>query len=347
MRRHWILESLGGAALLAGALALVGLWGWQWAGHATETKIERFFINVILVVALQVFSGNSGILSFGQMAFVGAGAYAASILTVDPALKPTLLTGLPHFLATTHVSFLEATLVAGLVAAAFALATGFAVLRLDGASAVIAILALLLISDVVFGAWIGVTNGQGGLYAIPDDSRLHRVLFCAIVVVVVARLFKDSRTGLLLQGSREDAFSAASIGVPVRAYRLRAWVLSGALSGIAGALLAFWLGTISPTNFFLAPTFAVIVMLIVGGMGTVSGAVAGAALVTLVQDVVSQQEDRSANLGVLTIHRLTGLTQLVLVGLILLVMYVRREGLLGRRELDELLRRKRVRSGAE
>ncbi len=347
MRRHWLVESLAGAALLSGLLALVGLWGWQWAGRSTEVKIEHFFINVVLVVSLQVFSGNSGILSFGQMAFVGTGAYAASILTIDPALKPTLLTGLPHFLETAHVSFVEATLLAGVVAGVLALATGLPVLRLDGASAVIAILAVLLISDVVFGAWIGVTHGAGGLYAIPGESRLHRVLLVAIAAVVVARVFKDSRTGLLLQGSREDAFSAASVGVPVRAYRLRAWVLSGALSGVAGALLAFWLGTISPTNFFLAPTFAVIVMLIVGGMGTVSGAVAGAALVTLVQELVSQQEDRSVHLGVLTIHRLTGLTQLVLVALILLVMYVRREGLLGRRELDELIRPKRVRSPAE
>jgi branched-chain amino acid transport system permease protein len=116
-----------------------------------------------------------------------------------------------------------------------------------------------------------------------------------------------------------------------------AWVLHGIMSGVAGALLAFWLGTISPTNFFLAPTFAVIVMFIVGGMGTVSGAVAGAALVTLVQELLRPQEDRRVDLGFVTIHRLTGLTQLALVALILLVMYVRREGLLGRRELDELI----------
>jgi branched-chain amino acid transport system permease protein len=345
--RRWLAESLAGAALLSALLALVALWGWQWAGASTDVKIEHFFINVILVVALQVFSGNSGILSFGQMAFVGVGAYAASIVTVDPALKPTLLTGLPHFLQTSHVSFLSAMLIAAAVASLFALATGFVVLRLDGASAVIAILSLLLISDVVFGAWIGVTHGAGGLYAIPPEANLQRVLLFAIGAVFVARVFKDSRTGLLLQGSREDAFSAASVGVPVRAFRLRAWVLSGALSGVAGALLAFWLGSISPTNFFLAPTFAVIVMFIVGGMGTVTGAVAGAALVTLVQEVVSQQEDRSVHAGPLTLHRLTGLTQLVLVALILGVMIVRREGLFGRRELDQLLRQKRVRSDIE
>jgi hypothetical protein len=120
---------------------------------------------------------------------------------------------------------------------------------------------------------------------------------------------------------------------------MRAWVLHGMLSGVAGALLAFWLGTISPTNFFLAPTFAVIVMLIVGGMRTVSGAVLGAGVVTLVQDLALEHEERSVPLGLFTIHRLTGLTQLVLVALILLVMYVRRDGLLGSRELDELLGR--------
>jgi len=342
--RHWVGESVTGAGLLSALLALVALWGWRWAGEANEVKVEHFFINVVLVVSLQVFSGNSGILSFGQMAFVGVGAYTASILTLDPALKPTLLTGLPHFLDTAHVSFLEATLLAGLVAAVLALATGLAVLRLDGASAVIAILALLLISDVVFGAWIGVTHGQGGLYAIPDESSLSRVLLVAVAVVLVARVFKDSKYGLLLRGSREDAVSAASVGVRVRAQRMYAWILSGALSGVGGALLAFWLGTISPTNFFLAPTFAVIVMLIVGGMGTVSGAVVGAAVVTVVQEVALREEDRSVRLELFTIHRLTGLTQLVLVALILLVMYTRREGLLGDRELDEVVRTKSIRS---
>jgi len=333
----WVARALLGATVLAAVLALVALYGWQLASAPNETKVEHFFINVIFVVALQVFSGNSGILSFGQMAFAGVGAYTASILTIDPLLKPTLLTGLPHGLQNAHFSFLTATLAAGAVAGAVALLTGLAILRLDGASAVIAILSLLLIADVIFDAWIGVTRGAGGLYAIPDESRLGRVLLLAIAAVAAARVFKDSRSGLLLQGSREDAFSAASVGVPVRAYRMRAWVLSGMLSGIAGALLAFWLGTISPTNFFLAPTFAIVVMFIIGGMTTVTGAVAGAGIVTLVQEIVRPHEEDRLDLGLFTFNRLTGLTQLVLVGLILLVMYVRREGLFGRRELDELL----------
>jgi branched-chain amino acid transport system permease protein len=336
--RYWGIESAAGAALVSGGLALVALYGWLEAGPTLENKIVLFFINVVFVVALQTFSGNSGILSFGQMAFVGTGAYVASILTIDPLLKPTLLTGLPGFLETAQLGFLEATLVAAGVAGALALVTGLPILRLDGASAVIAILSLLLIADVVFSGWIGVTRGAGGLYAIPPEATLGRALAVAVAAVFIGRWFRDSKTGLLLQGSREDAFSAASMGVPVRAYRMRAWVLSGALSGAGGALFAFWLGTISPTNFFLAPTFTIIVMLIVGGMGTVSGAVAGAAIVTLVQEVLRPHEDQSLDLVLFEINRLTGLTQLALVALILSVMYFRREGLIGRYELDETLR---------
>jgi branched-chain amino acid transport system permease protein len=120
---------------------------------------------------------------------------------------------------------------------------------------------------------------------------------------------------------------------------VRAWVLNGIISAAGGALFAWWIGTISPTDFFLAPTFALIVMFVVGGSGTVGGAVLGAALVTAVQDGLRQYEDNHVNLGAFSISRLTGLTQFVLVLLILVVMAFRREGLIARREPDEVLRR--------
>ena len=168
---------------------------------------------------------------------------------------------------------------------------------------------------------------------------MGRAFAFAVAAVVAARIFKDSKTGLLLRASREDAFSAASVGVAVRAYRVRAWVLSGVIAGAAGALFGWWIGTISPTDFFLAPTFALIVMFIVGGKRTVAGAVVGAALVTLVQEEVRGYEDSSVHLGLFTIHRLTGLTQMVLVVMILVVMYLRPEGIVGREEPDEAVAR--------
>jgi branched-chain amino acid transport system permease protein len=321
--------------LLAGLLSLIALWGW--VGGGDHSKLTHFFINVVIVLSLQVFSGNSGILSFGQMAFVGTGAYVAGILTFDPSLRQLYLTSLPHFMQTYTASFGVAVVCAAAAGALLAVLSGIPIVRLDGASAVIAILALLLIADVVFGAWTGVTRGGAGLFGLPPLVSMNRAFLFAVGAVVVARLFKDSKTGLLLQASREDPFSAASVGVAVRQYRFRAWLLSGTMAGAAGALFAWWIGTISPTNFFLGPTFALIVMFIVGGTRTVGGAVVGAALVTLVQEGVRQYEDRSVDLHAFTIHRLTGLTQFALVLMILAVMYVRREGIVGRRELDESL----------
>jgi branched-chain amino acid transport system permease protein len=331
----WPLRSAAGAALVCAGLVVVAAWGWAHGGD--HSKLTHFFINVTIVVALQAFSGNSGILSFGHMALFGTGAYVAGILTLDPALKSTYLTSLPHFLQDANPRWWIAVALAAAAGGALALLSGVPILRLDGASAVIAILALLLIADVVFGAWTGVTRGGAGLIGLPPEATMTRALAFALVAVVIARVFKDSKTGLLLRASREDAFSAASVGVAVRAYRVRAWVLSGMIAGAAGALFAWWIGTISPTDFFLAPTFALIVMFIVGGKRTVAGAVVGAALVTLVQEQVRGYEDSSLHLGVVTFHRLTGLTQLVLVLMILLVMYARPEGIVGREEPDEAI----------
>jgi branched-chain amino acid transport system permease protein len=271
------------------------------------------------------------------MAFVGTGAYLAGLLTIDPAIKSTFV-GLPHFLATPHWNWVPALLAGAGAAGLLAVVSGVAILRLDGASAVIAILSLLLIADVVFTAWTGVTRGAGGLYPLPAEATITHTFVVALVAVLGGRLFKDSRTGLLLQASREDAFSAASVGVAVRQYRARAWILSGMLAGAGGALFGWWITTITPANFFLQPTFALIVMFIVGGSTSVSGAVIGAAAVTAVQQGLRQYEDDSLHLGVFTISRLTGLTQFALVVMILFVMYVRREGIVGRRELDESLR---------
>ena len=337
--RHWLVESLLGAALPVALLALVALWGSQ-SGGSLETKLTHFFINVVFVVALQLFSGNSGILSFGHMAFIGVGAYTAALVTIDPLLKGSLLSAAPSFVQHANLSVWQAVLLAAGIAGAVAVATAFPILRLDGASAVIAILSLLLIADVVFGNWQELTNGGAGLYGVPDDATLARTLLVACVAVVVARIFRDSKIGLLLQGSREDPVSAAAVGVPVRLYRAQAWVLSAMLAGAGGALYAFWLGTAIPSAFFLGPTFALIVMFIVGGTATVGGAVLGAAAVTAVQEGLRPYE----NDGLLFANRLTGLTQFTLVVMILVVMYVRREGILGRLEADEWLRRHLSRS---
>ena len=341
----WLVRPVAGAALLWVALAGVAGWGLA-SGEARQGQIIVFFVNATIVVALQLFSGNSGVLSLGHLAFVGLGAYTAGVLMLDPALKEQL-TGLPGFVQDSRLSLVPALAVAGAVAGLVALVVGLPIVRLSGAGAVIAIFSLVLIANVVFANWTSVTRGAGGLYAVPFVTSVAAAFGLAAASVLVARVFKDSAPGIELQASREDELAAPAVGVPVRRLRLLAWVLSAVLAGIAGGLLAGYLTAFGPANFYLQQTFILIVMFIVGGMATVTGAVVGAALVTLVQEWLRGYESRSLDLGIVHFGRLTGLVQIVLVAMILGVMYFRREGLVGRHELDESLEqlRRRWRTG--
>jgi branched-chain amino acid transport system permease protein len=223
-----------------------------------------------------------------------------------------------------------ATAVAVLVAVAVAAVVGMAILRLEGATAVIAIFALTLIVHVFLLGWTKVTNGAGGLYAMPKATTVAAGFIVAVVAVILAGLYHDSRYGVQLRASREDAVAAGAGGVRVRRVRMGAWVLSAAISAAGGSMYAHLYTVATPDAFYLAPTFLVVVMLIIGGQASVGGAFAGAVVVTLVREALKPIENSGLSLGPLQLDRVTGLTQMALVALILIAMYVRPEGLFGR-----------------
>jgi branched-chain amino acid transport system permease protein len=264
---------------------------------------------------------------------VAIGAYVSSILTLNP-LGKSALTGLPSGLQSVQLDLLPAALIAMGVAGAVALVVGLPILRLNGPSAVIAIFALLLIVNVVLNGWTGVTQGAGGLYAVPRDTTIGVALAFGVVAVVLARLLRDSSLGLQLRATREDALSAASVGVRVLRARMVAWVVSAMVCAAGGVLFAHLLTAFTPSAFYFSQTFLIIVMLVVGGMNTVGGAVLGAILVTLVQEGLRPLENGGLSAGPIQIERLTGLTQVAYVLMILAVMYYRKDGLLGQDELD-------------
>ncbi|MEO8690184.1 MAG: branched-chain amino acid ABC transporter permease [Solirubrobacteraceae bacterium] len=333
-------RSLLGVALIGAALLLVTWYASAFGNATLQLQVTTFLVSVVMVVGLQIFSGNTGIMSFGQMAFVGIGAYVGSMLTLNPSLKTALGLSLPGFLMDAQLGLVPAALIAALVAGLFAAITSVPILRLPGTSAVIAIFALLLISISIFQGWTGVTRGAGGYYAVPRQTTVWVALGFALAAVAIGRFFRDTRIGLELRASREDEVAAAMMGVPVRRLRAGAWVLGAMVSAVGGVLLAHQLTAFSPTSFALLPTFIVISMLVIGGMLTVSGAVLGAALVTFIQQGVRGLEDTSLDVGPIHIERLTGLTQLLLVMLILGALYLRPEGIAGRDELDERLLRR-------
>jgi branched-chain amino acid transport system permease protein len=336
--RSWMGANRTRAAIVNGLalcapLVLLALLFWLFAGASLQRTYTLFLINLIAVVGLGIFSGNSGILSFGHVAFVGIGAYISGLLTLPLATKAQALPNLPEFLATTQLGLPAALLITLICAAVFGALIGIPLMRMGGAAAVIATLGLLLI---VHGIIIGAsdfTRGSNAFLGVPKLTGIWTALAITVPVIVAARWYRQSRPGGQLRASREDELAARAIGIDVVKRRLGAWTLSAVVCAAAGALLGHFLGAFSPSKFYFDDTLTLLTMLIVGGMSTVSGAICGAVVVTLTIEILRRAESGIDLFGWHT-PELFGMTQAGLCLLILIVMYRRPAGLLGRREID-------------
>jgi branched-chain amino acid transport system permease protein len=328
--------ALVGGMLLFALLAAVSVLYASGGGGSDERLVIVMLINVVLVLSLQIFIGNTGVLSFGHMIFPALGGYVAGFLGTPALVRGLSISEPPFGLADVSTSFLVAVTIGGVVAAVAAAVLGIAVTRLSGLGAAILSLALLVVVHQVLTNWTALTGGANGMYGIPVETSLVRALGAALVAILVARLFKDSGAGLWAQAAREDELAAAAMGVNVTRSRYVAWVISAAIGGLGGALLGSYLGAISPDEFYIDLTFTILAFLILGGMRSVSGVVAGTVLLSAVLEVARRLADGPVVAGV-DLPEINGLSQLVLGAAIIAVMVLRPEGLLGDRELDELL----------
>ncbi len=301
---------------------------------AGERLVTLFLINVVAVIGIGVYSGNSGIISFGNVGFMALGAYASGLLTINPIVQKTALPHLPDWLMGWGMPFLPALLVALVVVALVALVIGVPVARLGGSSASICTLGFLVIVHVVLVASSDFTRGSQTFFGIPRAVNVWVALPFAILAVAIARIYRDSATGMKLRASREDEIASTAVGVNVRLHRFLAWVLGAILSGAAGVLFAHFIGAFSPKDFYFNFTFMLLAMLILGGITTVSGAVVGSAVIMLIVELLRKLEG-GVDLGFLSLPTVFGLTDIGIGLAILLVMYRLQDGLLGVREIDE------------
>ena len=213
-------------------------------------------------------------------------------LTMKPAAKAVFLPGLPALLKAAEWATVPAALMGGLVAALFGLVVGVPLMRLSGIAASIATFAVLSITYVVLGNWTSVTGGQNSLFGLPIYADLWAVLPWALVAVAAAFAYQETRSGLMLRASREDEVAAEASGIDVHRQRLYAFVLSAFFSGIAGVLYGHFLGVLRVESFYLDMTFLIVAMLVIGGMRSLLGAVAGALVISLLTELLRQLEVR-------------------------------------------------------
>lgn len=292
-----------------------------------------FGINAIMAVGFQSFVGSTGVVSFGHVAFMGVGAYAAGILSVPATLKGVVLPTLPHFLAQTAWPMLPTILAGGVVAAALALIVGPMILRLSGAAASIATLGLLVIVSNVLSNASEFTRGPQSFFGVPQTTNFAWVFVTLIVVVGLSAWLKFSASGLRARAVRDDAVAAEASGVRRTRSRLWPFAFSAFLTGIGGALYAHYLTSFDPTSFYVPQVVVILTMAIIGGLGSVSGAVVGATVISVLEELLRRAEN-GVNLGPIHFHPAPGIDQAALGVALIAMLRWRPGGLLGALELE-------------
>ncbi len=272
-----------------------------------QGTVTLILCNLIVVIGLQVFIGNSGVYSFGQLGFATAGAYIAAFLTLPAAFALLQTPGLPH----THrrrpprPAALDPDR-RGSLRPAGAIVIGLPLMRTSTLAIPISTFAFLIVVYNVVANWDRVTGGSSGLVSIPTTTSVESAGLWAGAAVIAALAFKWSASGYRLQATREDEVAARSIGIGVMRERLIAFGISGALCGIGGALAVHQSGVLNPTTFYFGATVTTMTMLVVGGARSVLGAVVGAIAIALVNELLRGFEDGAGLFGAISIGEAPG-----------------------------------------
>ena len=316
-------------ALLLCALAVpVKLAGTSLLQHS----MVEMLVMLVVAIGIYVFVGNSGILSFGHVSFMAIGAYATAWLTLPLPLKKLNMPGLPSFLHSLSIPVTASAIISGLLAALAGVVIGVPLLRLSGIAASIATLAFLVIVYIGYSSWDSVTLGTSSIVGLPPYTNLWAALGWAVAMIFLAYAYQISRHGLLLRAARDDEAAAKAIGIKVFRERLIAWTLSAFIVGVGGVLYAHFLGAISTEAFYLNMTFISLAMLVVGGTGSLAGAVLGVVTISLLIEGLRRIE-KGINIGDVAFSLPPGAQEIGIAVTMLVILLLRPKGLSGNREM--------------
>ncbi len=278
-------------------------------------------INAILAVSLNLVNGLSGQFSLGQAGFMAVGAYTAASLNV---FGLGFLHGTPlGDQAALLLSLLAAAIASGFVGYLVGLPT----LRLRGDYLAIVTLGFGEIIRVII-LNIQAVGGARGFISIPNSTSAFLVVFLLSAFVLLTHRFVMASQGRALLAIRENEIAAEAMGVDTTTYKVGAFVVSSAVAGVAGGLFAHYLSYINPSSFDFMKSVEIVIMVVLGGMGSVSGAILAAFILTFLPEALRPLQDWT--------H--VDLRMVIYSFLLIVMMLVRPQGMLGRREIWELFK---------
>lgn len=249
----------------------------------TVQVLNLMAINAILALSLNLIYGFTGMFSLGHAGFMAVGAYTCTLLLLSPEQKATawLITEIQPWLATINTPFIVAVFLGGVMAALFGLIVALPSLRLGGDYLGIATLGFAEIIRVLIVNTNSVTNGALGIKGIPQYGTLWWnfgwLLFTLYIIISLLR----SNTGNVFKAIRDDEIAASTMGVNTYFYRVLSFCIGAFFAGVGGALTATLISTIDPKMFNFLLTFNILMFVVAGGLGSITGSIVGSMLITV------------------------------------------------------------------
>ncbi len=316
--------------------AALGLFLFWAQGSLDGYKIQilnLIAVNIILALSLNLIYGFTGMFSLGHAGFMAIGAYVCSILIMTPDQKEMLfiLDAAYPWIQNAHAPFLVAVVAGGLTAAVAGYLIGVPLLRLGDDYLGIATLGFAEIVRVIANNIPRVTNGALGFKGIPDYANLWwNFGWCLVTFYVIVRII-NSNTGNALKAIRDDEIAAKAMGINVFRYKLLSFSIGAFFAGVGGALLASLLTTIDPKMFLFTLTFNVLMIVVTGGLGSITGSIMAGVGITALLEWLRFVEN-PISLGSFELPGIPGMRMVVFSLALIFIILFRREGIMGMRE---------------
>jgi branched-chain amino acid transport system permease protein len=345
----WLKALVGGAVTLAvlyvlnAMMSSAGFFGTGIDDY--QARLLVFIaINIILATSLNLINGFTGQFSIGHAGFMAVGAYSSAYFTVNHGKALESAVAFLGPTAASSVVLLVAIAIGAVVAALMGLVVGIPSLRLKGDYLAIVTLGFAEIIRIVI-LNIDAVGGATG-YQVQGYANFMWVGIFTVITVVVIHNIVRSDSGRALISIREDELAAEAMGVNTTRYKVSSFVIGSAFAGVAGVLFAHYNKFLSTNDFQFIKSFEIIIMIVIGGMGSITGAILGAIIVTLLPELLRQLPD--VQLGSTTFH-FTDLRLVIFALILILTMILRPQGILGTREfgLSWLKRPQRTPAGDE
>lgn len=304
-----------------------------------RSVLQLSAIYSLAAVSMNMLNGFTGLFSLGQAGFMAVGAYTFAVFTIPVASKPTVyyLYGVTDVLANVALPPAAGIIVAGLMAALLAAIIGAPVLRLKSDYFAIATLGFaeivrILVASSVFNR---ITNGSLGLKCIPGFSSYYTPFIVVFICIGIIVLLMNSTYGRAFKAIREDEIAAEAMGINLASHKQMSFIASSFFAGISGALMAMFLGAITSTTFPLMLTYNILLIIVIGGMGSITGSIIASFLVTFAKEWWLRFLDVEHFIGDFHVPLLrTGFRMVVFSIILMVVVLFWSRGIMGQKEFS-------------